>query len=197
MKKMKISFNAPVTLCFIIICTISICVNFISAGYSNAFLFSIYRSSPSDFLSYIRIVGHVFGHSGMNHFIGNMSYILLLGPLLEEKYGKWVMIDVVLITAIVSGLINIIIFPNTSLLGASGVVFAFIMLSSITSLKEGTIPLTFLIMAIFYMGNEIYSGIFLSDNVSNLTHIIGGIVGSVLGYKLGIKKSKKVTRYNE
>lgn len=185
MNKRKISFNAPITLWFIIICITSLFLNFITSGFANTTIFSVYRSSLTNPMSYIRAIGHVFGHANLEHFVGNMSYILLLGPLLEEKYGKWVMVDVIIITAIVSGAIHVMLFPNTMLLGASGVVFAFIMLSSITSLKDGTIPLTFLIMAILYIGKEVYSVIFVVDNVSNLTHIIGGIIGSVLGYYIG------------
>ena len=58
------------------------------------------------------------------------------------------------------------------LLGASGVVFALILLSSFTSMKEGEIPLTFILVAALYIGQQIYQGIFVNDNVSNLTHIL-------------------------
>ena len=42
--------------------------------------------------------------------------------------------------------------------------------------------MTFLLVAVIYIGEQIYQGLFLHDNVSNLTHILGGIVGSVLGF---------------
>ena len=72
----------------------------------------------------------VFGHADFAHFIGNASYILLLGPLLEEKYSSKVLISVIAVTAVITGLVNNICFPNVALCGASGVVFAFILLSS-------------------------------------------------------------------
>lgn len=186
----KIRFNSPVILYFMIICIVALVASVLTDGITNKLLFSVYRSGLTNPLSYIRMIGHVMGHADFNHFLGNMSYILLLGPMLEEKYGKWVLIDVILLTAIVSGLIHVILFPTTMLLGASGVVFAFIMLSSFASMKEGTIPLTFLIVAMFYIGQEVYSAMFIADSVSNLTHIIGGIVGSALGYKIGKSKQE-------
>lgn len=56
------------------------------------------------------------------------------------------------------------------------------MLSSLTSIKEGSIPITFILVAVIYIGGQIYDGVFVQDNVSNLTHILGGGVGSALGY---------------
>ena len=38
-----------------------------------------------------------------------------------------------------------------------------------------------LIVAVIYIGQELYSGLVLSDNVSQLTHIIGGSLGAVYG----------------
>lgn len=34
-----------------------------------------------------------------------------------------------------------------------------------------------------YLGQQVYDGIFLDDNISNMAHIAGGIVGSITGYK--------------
>ena len=63
-------------------------------------------------------------------------------------------------------------------------VFAFILLSSVTSFKEGEIPLTFILVAVIYLGQQIFEGIFAQDNISNMAHIIGGIVGAVMGFLL-------------
>ena len=64
-----------------------------------------------------------------------MSYLLLLGPMLEEKYGSKKIIEVIVITALITGVINYVFFWNVALCGASGVVFAFILLTSFTSFK--------------------------------------------------------------
>ena len=101
--------------------------------------------------TYIRFFGHVVGHAGWEHFMGNIMMILVVGPLLEEKYGSSNILFVILSTALVTGIVNFIFFPNVQLLGASGVVFAFILLSSLTSITEGKIPITFILVAIIYI----------------------------------------------
>ena len=139
-------------------------------------------------MTYVRFFGHVLGHAGWEHFIGNIMLILIVGPLLEEKYGSSNILFVIMATALVTGIVQFIFFPHTQLLGASGVVFALILLSSFTSFKEGKIPLTFILVAVLYIGEQVYQGIFIQDNVSNLTHIIGGGVGSVLGFAMNKNK---------
>ncbi len=78
------------------------------------------------------------------------------------------------------------------MLGASGVVFAFILLSSFAGFKEGKIPFTFILVALLYIGEQIYQGFFVQDNISNLTHILGGIVGALLGY---VMNKGRMNRY--
>lgn len=180
--KVKISFNSPVILGFSGICLIALLINLITGGIANHMLFSVYRSSLFSPLTYIRFIGHIFGHAGWSHFIGNMTLILVLGPLLEEKYGAWNISCVIVFTALITGVVNFLLFPQVQLLGASGVVFAFILLSSFTSVKDGSIPITLILVAVIYIGGQIYDGIFIKDNVSNLTHILGGAVGAGFGY---------------
>lgn len=191
-QKFKISFNSPVILGFTLICFVALVLGTITGGRTNTLFFSVYRSSLLNPLTYFRFIGHIFGHAGWEHFIGNIMLILVVGPLLEEKYGSANILFVILATALVTGVVNFILFPHLQLLGASGVVFALILLSSFTSIREGSIPLTFLLVAVIYIGQQIYQGIFIQDNVSNLTHILGGLVGAGLGYVLN---KNKMTTY--
>ena len=181
-KKLDISFNSPIVLTFSMICLAALIMGTLTGGITNDLLFSVYSSSLASPFTYLRFIGHVFGHVGWDHFIGNITLLLLIGPMLEEKYGSKNILFVILATAVITGLVNFIFFPHVHLLGASGVVFAFILLSSFTSISDGKIPLTFLLVLIIYMGGQVYDALFVKDNVSNLTHIIGGGVGSVLGY---------------
>lgn len=187
--KKRISFNSPVILGFTAICFIAFILNAITLGATNDYIFSVYKSSLLNPLTYVRFIGHIFGHADLSHLMGNLMMILVIGPLLEEKYGKSDLIMVIVSTAVVTGLINFIFFPNVQLLGASGVVFAFILLSSFTGFEDGKIPFTFIVVAIIYIGEQVYSGIFIQDNISNLTHIIGGVVGS--GFGFAINKVKR------
>lgn len=186
-KKLKITFNAPVTLGLVIICSVATLLGVISNGRITQIAFMTYHSSLTNLMTYVRFITHIFGHSGWSHFIGNASYLLLLGPMLEEKHGSKELIEVIGITAVVTGLVNYIFFWNVGLCGASGVVFAFIVLASFTGFKEGEIPLTFILVAVIYIGQQVYEGVAVEDNVSNMAHIVGGIVGSVIGYSLNRK----------
>ena len=184
MKKRKIYLNAPITLGFSLICIIALLLNMVSSGKTNVLFFSTYGSSLLSPMTYIRLLGHIFGHANVDHLVSNLLYILLLGPMLEEKYGKRLII-VILSTAVVTGIVHNLISPNTMLLGASGVVFAFIILASITGNEEG-IPVTLIIVALLWIGSEIYTGITTADSVSQLTHIVGGLTGGIIG--LAFKK---------
>lgn len=190
-RKLQLSFNAPVILGFTILCFVVLILDIVTNGSTTNSFFSVYRSSLANPITYIRFFGHVIGHAGWEHLMGNIMMILVVGPLLEEKYGSSNILFVILSTALVTGIVNFVFFPNVQLLGASGVVFAFILLSSLTSITEGKIPITFILVAIIYIGEQVYSGIFINDNVANFTHIIGGLVGSVLGYIMNKYKMKR------
>ena len=127
-KKIKITFNSPVVLSFIIICFAVTLIGAITDGVVTKLLFMTYHSSLTNIMTYLRLFTHVFGHMGWNHFISNASFLLLLGPMLEEKHGSKTLIKVMAITALVTGIVNYLFFWNVGLCGASGIVFAFIIL---------------------------------------------------------------------
>lgn len=179
--KLRIKYNAPVVLTFALICLIVTIFDWISGGFTTTLLFSTYWTSFLDPFLYVRLFTHVLGHSGWEHFAGNVTYLLLLGPILEEKYGSKTLLKCIVLTAVTTSLIHILLFPNIALCGASGVVFAFILLASFTEFKQGDIPLTFVLISVIFIGKEILNGLFVQDNISNLAHIVGGVVGIALG----------------
>ncbi len=187
-KQLKISYNAPVTLTFVLLCFIVTLLGIFTQGALTTTLFMTFRGSLTSPMTYLRLFTHVLGHSGFSHFISNAMYLLLLGPMLEEKYGGKMLVSIILATALITGLIHCLLFANTGLCGASGVVFAFIVLSSFTAFKDGEIPLTFMAVVLLFVGQEVYNGLFLQDNVSNLTHVLGGFVGGGIGYVLNKKQ---------
>ena len=191
--KFKVTFNSPVVLIFIFICFIATIAGAATPA-ANRVLFVTYHSSLANPMTYLRFFTHVFGHANFAHFWNNSLMILLLGPMLEEKYGSQRLIVIMLLTALVTGLVHYIFFWNTGLLGASGIVFSFILLTSFTGFKDGEVPLTFILVALIYLGQEIYTGLSRIDNISQTGHIIGGLVGAVAGYKLN---KKTITVENE
>ena len=187
--KFKITFNAPVTLGFAMLSFLVMVIGYITNGTITQTYFMTYHSSLSSPMTYIRLFTHVLGHADWEHYIANMSYILLLGPMLEEKYGSSRLIEVIAVTAFITGVIHYVFFWDAALCGASGVCFAFILLASFTSFRVGEIPLTVILVAAIFLGQQVYEGIILQDDISNLAHIIGGVIGGVIGFSLN-KKSK-------
>lgn len=191
MKKIKIKMNAPVIIGFVALCFLATALNYITSGWANRVLFTTYRSSFRSPLTYVRLFTHTLGHMNWNHFVGNMTYILLLGPMLEEKYSSRTLIEVMGVTAVITALINHVFFPSIALCGASGVVFAFIIMSSFTTFKKGEIPFTFILVFVFFIGQQVIQGIFMVDNISNMGHIVGGIVGGLCGYILNKNEKRE------
>ena len=190
MKKLKgvIQYNSPVILTFAGVSLIALILGTVTGGLTNTWLFSVYRSSLLNPLTYVRMFTHVLGHADLSHYMGNMMFFLLLGPGIEEKYGSRNTLLIIAATAFITGLMFFIFFPKSALLGASGIVFCFIVLSSMTDIKEGKIPLTLILVCILYIGEEVFNAIFVNDNISQLGHIIGGACGCAFGFKLGQKK---------
>jgi membrane associated rhomboid family serine protease len=112
--------------------------------------------------------------------MGNLTFILLVGPIVEEKYGDMRTLFMILITALVTGILNILFF-HTGLLGASGIVFMLILLVSFTNTRSGEIPVTFILVALLFIGKEVLQSL-STDQISQFAHIIGGICGSFFGF---------------
>ncbi|MCR4721763.1 MAG: rhomboid family intramembrane serine protease [Lachnospiraceae bacterium] len=182
-RRYKLVLNAPMTLTFVAICVLALVISSVTGGQSDIKVFSVYRSSLSDPLTYVRFFCHIFGHADVDHLINNMLMILILGPMLEEKYGSKLLLFVIGLTALLTGLVHFIFFPGSMLLGASGIVFAYIVLASVSGFRQREIPISFIIVAVVYLGEQVYQGLFVSDNVSHLTHIIGGVIGAICGLR--------------
>ncbi len=181
-KRLCITFNSPAVLSVVAVCFVATILGIFSGGRVTEAYFMTYRSSLKSLLTYVRFFTHVFGHSGWSHFLSNAAYLLLLGPVLEERYGSGRIIKTVLVTALVTALVNFIFFPSVALCGASGIVFAFIIMIAFTGFRSGEIPLTLILVVVIFIGEQVIDGLTIKDNVSNLAHIIGGAVGAMLSY---------------
>ena len=180
--KLKIKYNAPVTLTFAFTSVFLLLINPVFKGQLTAYWFTVPGWEDMDFINpfhYLRMFTHICGHASWNHLVSNFTFILLLGPILEEKYRKLPFLMMILITAAVTGVINIFLSP-LPLLGASGVVFMMIILISITNIRQGEIPLTFILIVILFLLKEfVYTP---EDGISQAAHIAGGACGSVFGF---------------
>jgi rhomboid protease GluP len=116
----------------------------------------------------------------MTHLLSNFVVILLAGPLLEDRFGSFRMLAVLVTASVLVGLAHCILDPGDALIGASGTVFCLIMLTAILAGRSGTIPLTMLLVAALYLGRELV-GLFANDGISQTAHILGGALGVMLG----------------
>ena len=128
----------------------------------------------------LTLLTHICGHKDWNHFLNNFMLILVIGPMLEENYGSRSLLLMIIITALVTGILNVIFF-QTGLRGASGVVFMMILLSSFTNFSRGEIPYTFILVLVLYMGIQIKDS-FANNEISQFAHIVGGLCGSFFGF---------------
>ena len=180
----KIDYNAPVALSFALLSLLVLFLGWVTNDLTTTKLFCVYGSSWANPLTYVRLFGHVLGHADLNHYISNMMLFLLLGPIVEDDYGSGRLLFMIAVTAVTTGLVDMLFFPRVALLGASGVVFMMIILASMVSYRRGKIPLTFILVTVMYLGQEIYNAVFSVDDVSQLTHIVGGVCGLVFGMLL-------------
>lgn len=186
--KYKLSYNSPVILTFAAVCLVTLILGWITDYNTTRTFFICYgHESLLNPLTYLRMFTYVFGHANFSHFAGNIAMMLLIGPAVEERYGSWNLAIMMIATALAGGVLNTVFF-STGLLGASGIVFMLIILSAFGDMKKGEIPLTLILIAVIYLGQEVYAGITANDDVSHFGHICGGVSG--LGFGIWFHKKK-------
>ena len=178
---LQLQYNSPVILTFFLLSLLVLFLGQWTNGWTTMHLFCVYRSSLKDPLFYVRLFGHVLGHASWDHSLINMLLLLVIGPHMVEKYGSKPLLCGMVLTALGSGVLQCVQFPRSGLLGASGIVFMLIMLSSLAGFSGG-IPVTMLLVAALYFGQQVYDIIFVHDNVANFMHIVGGLCGTAFGY---------------
>ena len=185
---MRIRYNAPVVLTFTFISAgILVLSQTVSRSLTAQWFMVPGKAgfSPSNLRCWVTLVTHVLGHANWSHLVSNFSFILLIGPILEEIYGSLSLVIMIFITALVTGILNVLFFP-TGLLGASGVVFMMILLASFTNSNKGEIPLTFILVMILYLGREVFNSFGTTPesngNISQFAHVVGGFIGSLFGF---------------
>lgn len=173
-RKFRITYNAPVVLTLAIAAVV---VHILGDAVKEWF---VAWPMFHDARSYVGLFSHVLGHASWEHLLGNFTMILLLGPILEERHGSGSLLIMIALTAVVTGLINVAVL-NTGLLGASGIVFMLILLASTANIRAGEIPLTFIAVALIYLGGEVVDAL-QEDQISQMAHLVGGLAGAAFGF---------------
>ena len=178
----KFDYNAPVILTYFFICLIILMIDKLCKGKFSATFFTTYKNdSLLNPLTYFKLVSHSLGHADWDHLYSNFIKILLIGPLIEEKYGSINLLIAMILTSLIIGIVNKILGKG-GILGASGVAYMLILLSSFVNMENGKIPITLTLIILFFVVDEVIK-LFRrkKDGVSRLGHITGAICGIILG----------------
>jgi len=178
---MKIRYNAPVTLTFCLLATIEqVLAATVWPDITRHLFTTVPHMSLAVPANWLRLCSYVIGHASWHHLVANVTVLLLLGPMLEEKYGSRAILGMMVVAAFLTGLLHALFMPS-GLLGASGLAFMFIVLASIADLREGEIPLSFIVIVALFMGRELWDGMG-QDHISQMAHLVGGVFGAVFGF---------------
>jgi len=176
---MKITFDSKATL---ILASFSLIgLFFVNTSTESGSIFILNGDfQESNPVWYISTLTYIFGHADFEHVIGNLSIILLLGPLVELKFGWQKFSLMVVSTAILTAILHTLLWDN-GLIGASGIAFMLIVLTSLLNTRGKDIPITFILVVLLFLGQEIYSS-FKNDQISHFAHLFGGAMGAFWGF---------------
>ena len=206
----KVAYDAPVTLTFVIVCAIIFLLNMLLAKSGKAAGLEGLLASPTTQagslpfivkqpLSYLRLLLYIFGSGqagggvvgGAPVLFTNLILIMLLGPAMEERYGSVIIGIMIFVSALFSGVLNAC-FCEASLVGAVPVVSMMIFLNAFMSFSKKKFPLSFAAVMIFFVLLQIFSG---AGAVKIIICIAGGLCGSLFAFLTSpkVKASKKTS----
>ena len=194
---LKFSFDAPVTLSFVIISVILFILNnvVIKSGALGSILASpTTQAGALPFivkqpLSYLRLLVYIFGAANVNDFMTCILMLLILGPAMEERYGSVIIGIMIFVSALFAGVLKAC-FCVDSLVGPVPVICMMIFLTAFMSFSNKTVPITFLLTILFFGYLAVTSGL---GAVRLITCIAGGLCGSLFAFLTSpkVKASKK------
>ncbi len=178
---MKITFQSKGTLYLSLLCVLGsfIVMTTPKTNFSHVFMLNG-DAQFTEWEWYISLVAYIFGHSSIEHLLGNMSLLLILGPIIELKYGTKRFVFMSLITALITGILHTLLWDN-GLLGFSGLVFMYIVLSTLLNIRNREIPFTFILVVVLYFGMEVLSSL-KDTQISHFAHLFGGAMGAFWGF---------------
>ncbi len=142
-----------------------------------------------------------FLHGSLLHIVGNLIFLWVFGPRVEEAWGSWRFLVYYLFFGVAAAVTQVFVDPmsGSSMLGASGaiagVMGAYLLLFP-SSLLEVTVPpfifWTFTLPAWIMLGFWFLLQIFVvQPGVANWAHAGGFLVGMLVVMIIGKKKSNK------
>lgn len=189
-KKFKFNFvfDSPVTISFSLLSVLLFVLNCLAIkGTLDVKILSSPTTSagPIPFMatqisSYLRLFLYAFGSQNFVGLLSNLLFLLMLGPVMEERYGSLVIGIMMAVSVLFSGVLNTC-FCETSLQGCMPIIFMMIFLNSFMSFSKKKIPVSFLVIFVFYIAREVFGKTF-SEIVGLIICITGGLCGSLFAF---------------
>lgn len=191
-KKNKINFayDSPVALSFAIITILLFVMNaLVTKGRIDVFFYAPTNSGGAfpfnlkDVASYLRLVLYQFGYFDLSFLFADLIIILLLGQILEERYGSVIMGLMMFFSTLFSGVLNAC-FGKEKLCGAASIVIMMVFLNALTSISKKKVSVLSVATIVLVICREIFArnGGFLQSGVTS-----GVVTGSVVSGGAGVK----------
>ena len=138
-----------------------------------------------------RLISYMFLHAGILHIFFNMYSLYIIGPRVEDFFGKWKFLTIYLVSGISGGLLSIAMNGDVVSVGASGAIFglfgALLYFGYNYRGYIGSIIRSQILPIVVY---NLFLGFFISG-IDMWGHI-GGLLGGIFtSYMLGTIENKK------
>lgn len=150
------------------------------------YTFALVPSSVYYGHSYWQFVTYMFTHGSISHLLFNMLSLYIFGTAVERRVGSKEFLLYYILTGTLCGLASYGVYylanTNVVLLGASGAIYALLMLFSVLYPRAviyvfGIIPVPAPVLIILYFVIELFSGMMSFDGVAHMTHLFGLVFG--------------------
>ncbi|HTY91272.1 MAG TPA: rhomboid family intramembrane serine protease [Methanocella sp.] len=164
-------------------------------------LTDVFILSASTLLSHPwSVVTSIFLHASLMHLFFNMLALFFFGPLLERRIGSGRFLGIYFGTGIVAGLAQVLVFPGSAVLGASGAIFG--VLGVLTVLMPDLkvilyfVPLKMVYVTILFAVLDLYPVLTgTSDGVAHIAHLTGLAFGLAAGFYYREKSKVRNARW--
>ena len=125
-KKMEKIFSSKkpiITYAIIVLCMVMFVVSGFGLSTEKLILFGANVSVLVKNGEFLRLITYMFLHGGFMHIFLNMYSLFIVGPRVEDFFGKWKYLLIYLISGITGGLLSVAMNGNVISVGASGAIF--------------------------------------------------------------------------
>ncbi len=165
------------------ICVIAYVLQLIFPWFTGLFVLSAQGLLPHPWSP----VTSMFLHGSMMHLFFNMLALFFFGPLMERRIGSTRFLAVYFGSGILAGLAQIIVFPASAVLGASGAIFG--VLGTLTVLMPDLViflyfvPLKMVYATILFAILDLFPMLAgTPDGIAHVAHLVGLAVGLAVGF---------------